>query len=135
MPIPTAQETGYGLGMFELTATCWRSGPVAAATTFRRRLRGLRPAPDGHGLLLRARSIHTWGMRVPIWAAALDSDGVAIRVALLEPGRLLIVPKATWILELPIECHPPEPGTRLTHLGFEHGGNPLPVRHADREPR
>lgn len=60
------------------------------------------PAPGpGRGLLLRARQIHTWGVRYPIDAVYIAKSGAILRIATLEPRRIgPLVPRARWVLEM-----------------------------------
>lgn len=62
--------------------------------TRRERTRGLRGratlAVDQALLLERTRSIHTFGMRLPIAAAQLDRDLVVRSIRSVRPGRLLL---------------------------------------------
>ena len=50
----------------------WRAGPVARVSGVRRRWRGIHGVPPGWGVLLRSRSIHTFGMRAPLGVVTLD---------------------------------------------------------------
>ena len=52
-------------------------------------------------LLERCRSVHTYGMRVPITVVFLDRSWNAIRVVRAGPGRLLFCRRARRVLE----CH------------------------------
>jgi uncharacterized protein len=62
--------------------------------TRRERVRGLLGrsslAADDAVLFERTRSIHTYGMRIPIMVALLDEGLVVRSVRLLRPGRLLL---------------------------------------------
>ena len=73
-------------------------------TTRRERLRGLtgRDAldPDEGLLLCRCRSVHTFGMRIPIDVVLLDRAMRPIRVRTLPPGRLFLPrPQVRHVLE------------------------------------
>ncbi|MEO8424093.1 MAG: DUF192 domain-containing protein [Actinomycetota bacterium] len=52
-------------------------------------------------LLERCRSVHTFGMRVPITVAFLDRSWCVIRVVRARPGRMLFCRRARRVLE----CH------------------------------
>ena len=52
-------------------------------------------------LLERCRSVHTFGMRVPITVVFLDSSWRVIRVVRASRGRLLFCRRARRVLE----CH------------------------------
>ena len=97
-----------------LAAGVWRSLPLWLGRTWAERWRGLRPRPDGGGLLLETRSVHTFGMREPLWVASLDACGRVLRVRLLPPGRAFLDLDARWVLELPASAEPPCPGMVTT---------------------
>lgn len=62
---------------------------VEDARTRRARLRGLLGRDGCDGVLrLRARSVHTFGMRFPIDVAFCDRDGVVVRIVTLPPNRV-----------------------------------------------
>lgn len=98
--------------MRELTAEGWSSGPIFVAATFRERLVGLL-GTDGHGMLLRARSVHGFAMRYRIKVVALDASLKVIACSVLAPWRVLTFWEARWILELPIEQPFPKVGQVL----------------------
>lgn len=111
---------------------------VEVATGFRRRWRGLMgraPRP----LLLATSSVHGFWLSHPLWVVAISADLEVMRGELLRPWRVLTVPGAAWILELPAESQLPVEGEGLT---FEAGNGEadadgrtaLPVRDPDREP-
>lgn len=64
--------------------------PLEIATSYRARRRGLlgRDEVEGALLLSPANSVHTFGMRMPIDVAYLDSDLYVIAVGTMKPGRL-----------------------------------------------
>lgn len=77
---------------------------VHRATGFAARLlglAGLRAVPTGHALLLpRTRSVHTFGMRVPIDLVWCDGDGRVVRIDEgVRPGRLRGCREARSVLE------------------------------------
>ena len=57
--------------------------------------------PQDALLLERCRSVHTFGMRVPITVVFLDDSWRVIRVVRARPGRLLFCRRARRVLE----CH------------------------------
>ena len=73
--------------------------------THRERRRGWlgrdRVDPQDALLLERCRSVHTFGMRLPITVVFLDSSWRVIRVVRAQPGRLLFCHRARRVLE----CH------------------------------
>lgn len=77
---------------------------VEVPITLRERRRGLRGRSIGpHQAMLfeRCRSVHTFGMRVPITVVFLDRSWHVIRVVRTRPGRLLYRRRARRVLE----CH------------------------------
>ncbi len=116
----------------ELTCPGWNSGPVAVARGFRQRWRGLRPYPPDCGLLIRTRSVHTVGMKVPLWIVAIDREARVISTRFLSPGRIFIALLARHVLELGTDRAPPRVGEVLTWQG---AGTLDPLRHPHRQPR
>jgi hypothetical protein len=90
----------------------WRSGPLLVARSWSERLGGVRGLPDGWGVLLAARSIHTFGVRSPLAAAGLDRAGTVIWSRAVPPGRV-VATRAAWVLELAAGRNRPRPGWRL----------------------
>lgn len=98
--------------MLELRTQGWSSGPVMEATTFWSRFIGLRPhAVDA--LLLRARSVHTVGMRHPLGIVGLDRGLLVVEVRTVKPDRVVLMGSARWILELPPDRPLPKVGVTL----------------------
>jgi hypothetical protein len=91
-------------------------GPVAVLSGARRRWRGIRGVPPGWGVLLRTRSVHTFGLRAPLGVVSLDDGLVVRRSAIVGPRRVVIDPGATWILELPVTRPLPGVGASLRIL-------------------
>ena len=91
----------------------WSSGPVFRAGTFGERLRGLRSRPPGSAVLLKAKSVHGIGMRHPFVAVGLTSQLEVLGVKPVRPGRVVVFPGGTYILELPAGRGLPVPGTVL----------------------
>ncbi|MER6428758.1 DUF192 domain-containing protein [Streptomyces sp900105245] len=76
--------------------------PLEIAASYRARTKGLlgRDAIDGAMLLSPASGVHTFGMRMPIDVAYLDSRSTVIAVRTMRPGRLgLPRPRARHVLE------------------------------------
>ena len=69
-----------------------RVAPVEVPETRSGRARGLlgRDHVDGAVLLLRTRSVHTFGMRIPIDVARCTSSLVVVAVETLPPGRMTL---------------------------------------------
>jgi hypothetical protein len=85
--------------------------------TRRERMQGLRGcstlAANAAFFLQGARSIHTFGMRLPISAALLDGELVVLSVRYLPPGRFLLPrPGVRHVLEC-AEGADLRPGDRL----------------------
>jgi len=94
-------------------AAGWRSGPLRVARTRSERFGGLRPRAHGRGLLLAARSVHSFGMAEPLRVISLDAFGRVRRVARLLPGRVFFDPGARWVVELPAGRPAPPVGMAL----------------------
>lgn len=88
-----------------MLAPGWRCGPVTVAATARQRRRGLRPRPLGRILLLRARSVHGFGLVEDLAVVGIGRDHRVCAVRVLRPGRIVTIARCRWILELPID-HP-----------------------------
>jgi hypothetical protein len=94
-------------------AGCWTSGPVRVALTARERLSGLAPAPGRLGLLVAAGSVQSLTMRVAVGVVAIDRIGIVVRVFRLDPGLVVRVPEAVWMLETLPGRPVPRPGRAL----------------------
>jgi uncharacterized membrane protein (UPF0127 family) len=116
----------------EFRSNGWSSGPVAVAVTFKDRWRGLRPSPADFGLLLKTRSVHSFGMKRDLLLIGLDARGTVIDTRTLRPGRIVTLPTVVFILELNGDRSPPRTGSVLTWHG---AGSTDPLRHSDRQPR
>lgn len=76
------------------------SNPIPLARGFLKRLRGLGPDPTvGSTLMLRTRSVHTFGLRTPISITAIDKTGRVIDAQIVHPNRLYLNRRARWVLE------------------------------------
>jgi uncharacterized membrane protein (UPF0127 family) len=76
-----------------MTAPDGRPVRVAVAVSRRERMRGLREGlPVGcDGMLFpRTRSVHTFGMRVPLRVVLLDREGAVVRDRVVPPGRVVL---------------------------------------------
>jgi hypothetical protein len=65
---------------------------------------------------MRTRSVHGIGMRRHLTIAGIDRHGRVAAVRRLQPGRIVVMPRVTWIAELPKGSLPPAVGTRLQLL-------------------
>jgi uncharacterized protein len=70
--------------------------------TRRERMRGLRGCEPTAMLFERARSVHTFGMGVPIVVAILDRGYRVLRVKTVPPRRIVWSPRGGHILEAPL---------------------------------
>ncbi len=108
------RRRGGSIRSVVLCCSDWDSGPLTAAGTRRERRRGLTPAPGPFGLLLRARSIHGYGMASDLHWVGLGSGGVVVAVGTLRPRRVLVAPHPVrWVAEVPVSVPPPRVGDRL----------------------
>ncbi len=85
------------------------------ARGFRDRLTGLRKSSIGDSILIPTRSVHGFGMRWPIMAVGIDADLRVIGAKLLRPRRVVVFPKARYILEVPVG-EPVPPGGSIVHI-------------------
>ncbi|HLV90138.1 MAG: hypothetical protein J5I28_02815 [Acidimicrobiales bacterium] len=88
-------------------------GAVHAVTGFWQRWRGLRGSPDGSALALPGGSVHGFGMDRDLVVVGLDGDLEVIGSKVLAPNRIVTIPGARWMIELPAGTIPPPAGTRL----------------------
>lgn len=73
-------------------------------------------------MLFRTSSVHGIGMREPLWAVGLDAEMTVIAVRRLDPGRIVWIRGARWILEMPIDQEPPAVGEPVRpSAGTGHG--------------
>ena len=79
------------------------------ARTFLDRFLGLRRAPPGSALVMRARSVHGLGMPHPIAVIGLDADLRVVSTRTLRPNRVVVIPSARILVELP----PSQPMPRI----------------------
>ncbi|MFQ5517513.1 MAG: hypothetical protein ACE5E8_08045 [Acidimicrobiia bacterium] len=87
--------------------------PVQAALGMRRRFGGIKTMPRGWSLLLRARSVHGFGLRLPVNVARLDETGLVLEVRLLQRRRMLWWRRPQLLLEVAPGLSPPAQGARL----------------------
>jgi hypothetical protein len=83
------------------------------ARTFLDRLLGLRRAPPGSALVMRARSVHGFGMRHPIPVVGLDEEMRVVSTRTLRPNRVMVIPSARILVELPSRQPVPRIGDRV----------------------
>ena len=64
-------------------------------------LLGVAGLPEGHGVLLRAKEVHTIGMRFAIDVVHMSKAFEVLRVATMAPGKIgPVVLRARWVLEM-----------------------------------
>jgi uncharacterized membrane protein (UPF0127 family) len=91
-----------------LSSSGWEMSGLLART-FLDRLLGVRRAPPGSALVIRARSVHGFGMRQPLRVIGLDADMRVVSTRTLRPNRVMVIPSARILVELP----PSQPGPRI----------------------
>jgi hypothetical protein len=84
----------------ELAAGDW-SIPACLASSFADRFFGNRRAPRGAAVVLRTRSVHSFGQREPIEVVGLDSEMRVVAIRTLRPNRIALILAARTIVELP----------------------------------
>lgn len=90
----------------------YRLTGVRLAVTFRERLRGLmgrRPGP----LLLPTSSVHGFWLHEDVLVVGVTATGTVAAVRRLRRRRVITVPGARWIIELPLAVPAPKSGERL----------------------
>lgn len=97
----------------ELSSRGWLGASVAVADTFRERLIGIRSKNAVGGILLRSKSIHTFGLDRAINVFALDHNGIVIASETVKPNRVVFFRRASRIVELPVEVAAPELNARV----------------------
>jgi hypothetical protein len=84
-------------------------------------------------MLFAGSSVHGIGMDRPLTVVGIDARGVVIAVRTLEPGRVVVVRRATSILELESEVPPPSVGSRARFYDRRDAGTTRDLRNADRQ--
>lgn len=64
-------------------------------------------------LLITTRSVHGFGMDRPILAVGIDSGMSLIGSKLLRPNRMVVFPRARYVLEVPPGEYIPPVGTKV----------------------
>lgn len=80
------------------------------AGSFMDRYLGLKRAGP---VLMRAQSVHGFGMDRPFQAVGLSSALAVKAVKMVEPNRIAIFPGCRYVLELPLSVSAPDLGTEL----------------------
>ena len=100
------------MNQVELSTAGW-STSAYLARSFTDRLLGNLRTPPGTALVLRARSVHSFGQRRPIEVVGLDGDMKVVAVKTLDPNRVTVIRSASMILELPAGSPVPEVADRV----------------------
>jgi hypothetical protein len=80
------------------------------ARSFADRFLGVRRAPAGSVVVIRARSVHGFGLRQPLEVVGLDAEMRVVATSTLRPNRVIVLPSARMIVELPPGQPVPERG-------------------------
>lgn len=107
--------------MIELHCPGWSSGPVVEAVSFWGRFRGIRSIDSPWGLLLRVRSIHTFGLDGMLGVVALSPERTVLAAFWVRPRRVLSVDSAVEYLEV-------RPGRPLPPVGARLESTPIVTR-------
>jgi len=67
-------------------------------------------------VLLRAGSVHTFGMPQALMVMSLDGSGRIRRIGAVPPGKVVSDHGAVWIAEMPPGRRPPDAGRVLRVL-------------------
>ena len=84
----------------ELSANDW-SVSAFLATSLVDRLLGTFRVPPGAGLVIRTRSVHSFGQTEPMTILGLDAGMRVVAAGELLPNRIAFLPSARVIVELP----------------------------------
>lgn len=90
----------------ELFTDDW-SARAYLARSFTDRLRGNRALPPDSAVVLRTRTVHSFGQREPIEIVGIDAQMRVVTTRTLLPNRITLLSSARMILELP--CGSPVP--------------------------
>lgn len=96
----------------DLSSPGWQMSGLVART-FLDRFLGMRRAPPGSALVIRARSVHGFGIRHEIPVIGLDADMRVVSTRTLRPNRVIVVPSARLLVELPRGRPMPRIGDRV----------------------
>ncbi len=93
-------------------AAGWSMNAVLARS-FLDRLFGTFRAPRGTPVLLRTRSVHTFGQRRPLSVVGIDASLTVVDVRFVPPNRVVVMPGARMILEVPAGLALPDVSDRI----------------------
>ena len=83
-----------------LSSEDW-STPADFAVGFTDRLLGNLRSGAGTSVVLRAKTVHSFGQRQPIEIVGLDRNMRVVAARTLPPNRIVVLPAAKLIVELP----------------------------------
>ncbi len=84
----------------KVTAGGWSTDAVLARG-FLDRLLGNFRVPAGTTVLLQTRSVHTFGQRQTLSVVGIDASMTVVDVRSVAPNRVVVMPGARMILEVP----------------------------------
>jgi uncharacterized membrane protein (UPF0127 family) len=87
------------------------------ARTFTDRLLGVWRAPAGSAVVLPVTSVHSFGRRRALDLVGIDAGMRVVATMTLRPNRVMCIPSARMIVELPAGSPLPEEGDQveITH--------------------
>ncbi len=96
----------------ELSTGDW-SARAYLAGTFTDRLLGNLRLPRDSAVVLRARSVHSFGQREPIEIVGVDAQMRVVATRTLMPNRVTVLSSARMIVELPSGSPVPSVSDRI----------------------
>ena len=96
----------------ELSTANWRATGYLART-FTDRLLGVWRAPGDSVVVLPASSVHSFGRRQDLEVAGLDRGMRVTSVKTLQPNRIVVMPRARMVIEMPAGGPLPAVGDRV----------------------
>lgn len=118
----------------DLSAQGWLCPDVGVPVGFWQRLIGI-AARDIDAVLIRAWSVHTYGLGRPIAVCAIAEDGRVLRQHTLPANSWFRTRDAAWILEMEHSARRPGVGAFLSVASSGHVRNAHCVRDTHRESR
>lgn len=95
-----------------LTTPDWQA-TAYIARGFVDRLLGVRRAPEGSSIVLQTSSVHAFGRRLPLEVFGMDAEMRVVASKTLRPNRIVVMPSARLIVELPAGRPLPAIGDRV----------------------
>jgi len=83
------------------------------ARTFTDRLLGVWRAPAGSAVVLPVTSVHSFGRRRALDLVGIDAGMRVVATMTLRPNRVMFIPSARMIVELPAGSPLPEVGDQI----------------------